>query len=386
MLSKPNGSNHFEQNLLPSMLMSVFSFVTAFTNFFLPIYFRNTLGFSGAQIGILFGAFAATAIMASLPVGLGTDRVTPKWIISTLCIMLALSAFGMSRIRAFSVYLVFFILFGLSVNGVRLALDALYLKVDPGNATGGRMGLYQGLRMVGITLGTAGGGYLLHRVHFSGALVVLSVCSLLLLFGTLLLPNIATVPIRLAQYRADVIRPRVLLFMGWLFLFSLHWGAELTSYALFLQDALKLSLWHMGLYMSAEFVALGISVWWCGQGFDRGVPLRSMAIGGLLLSGIGHVVMCVPVIYISLVARLVHGLGDGAVTIVVYVGMAKLFHLDRMGGNSGLVFLIFSIGSVVGSVIYGPLGQDYGYAMPLIISGMITFLITPIVYLLPKSV
>jgi MFS family permease len=96
--------------------------------------------------------------------------------------------------------------------------------------------------------------------------------------------------------------------------------------------------------------------------------------------------MCVPFIYVSLAARLVHGLGDGAVTIVVYVGMAKLFHLDRIGGNSGLVFLVFSMSSVVGSLIYGPLGQEYGYAVPLIVSGIMTFLLTPIVYLLPKSV
>ena len=378
--------SHFAQSTLPSLLMCMFSFATAFTNFFLPIYFRNTLGFSGAQIGVLFGAFAATAIMASLPVGLGADRVTPKWIISALCGILALSSLGMARLKGFTLYLGIFVLFGVSMNGIRLALDALYLKVDSGHDTGVRMGLYQGLRMVGITLGTASGGYLLDRVDFSGTLMVLSIASLILLFGTLALPNIPAARIGLVEYRTDFMQPRVLLFIGWLFLFSLHWGAEQTSYALFLQDTLKLSLWEMGLYMGAEFITLGLAVWWCGTGFDRGLPLRSMAIGGLLLSGIGHVVMCTPVISVSLLARLVHGLGDGAVTIVVYVGMTRLFRLDRMGGNSGLVFLIFSVGSVVGSLIYGPLGHAYGYAIPLVISGVITFLITPIVYLLPKSV
>jgi MFS family permease len=240
--------------------------------------------------------------------------------------------------------------------------------------------------MGGISLGIAAGGYLLFRVDFSGALIVLAACSLVLVIGALTLADVPSARVRLSEYRADVMRPRVLLFMGWLFLFSLHWGAEQTSYALFLQDTLRLSLWQMGLYMAGEFVTLGLAVWWCGQGFDRGVSLRSMAIGGLLLSGIGHVVMCVPVLPVSVVARLVHGLGDGAITIVVYVGMVRLFHLDRMGGNSGLIFLIFSVGSVVGSLLYGPLGQAYGYALPLIVSGILTFLITPIVYLFPKSV
>ncbi|WP_264861300.1 hypothetical protein [Klebsiella pneumoniae] len=41
----------------------------------------------------------------------------------------------------------------------------------------------------------------------------------------------------------------MLLFAIWLFLFYLHWGAEFTSYGLFLRENLRLSLLGMGFYM-----------------------------------------------------------------------------------------------------------------------------------------
>lgn len=381
----PERPSDLTHRILPSALMCVFSFVTAFTNFFLPIYFRDTLGYSGAQIGVLFGALALTALVAAVPVGLGADRLTPKRILVVLFLMLALSAFGMARVEGFGACVAVFVVFGIAINGIRISLDTLYLKTDHGDETGERMGLYQAVRMAGIAVGTAAGGYLLYRVAFASTLIALSLASAAMLLGALGLPSTRTIRLHLAEYRADFLRLKVVLFMAWLFLFSTHWGAEQTSYALFLQDTLGLSLWQMGLYMGAEFIPLGAAVWWCGRASDQGRSLRAMAVAGLVLSGAGQVAMCVPHVSLSFVARLVHGVGDGALTIVVYVGMAKYFHFDRMGGNYGLVFLIVSAGSVVGSILYGPLGQHYGYAVPLLASGVLTLLISPVVYLIPKG-
>ncbi len=369
----------------PSLLMFVFSFVTAFTNFFLPIYFRDTLGYSGTQIGILFGVLAVTAIVAALPVGLGADRVTPRRILAFFFGLLSVAAYGMAYMTHFGAYVGVFILFGISINGIRIALDTLYLKTNHGTETGIRMGVFQALRMVGIALGTAIGGYFLERIAFRSTLLVLSLASAGMLIGTIPLPATRTMRLQFAEYRSDFFSRKVVLFLAWLFLYTTHWGAEQTSYALFLQDTLHLSLAGMGCYMGAEFIPLGLAVWWCGRVSDRGRSLRAMAIAGLILSGVGHIAMCMPHLYVSFLARLVHGLGDGALTIVVYVGMARYFHFDRMGGNYGLVFLVVSASSVIGSLVYGPLGQSYGYAFPLVTSGIVTLLISPVVYLIPKG-
>ena len=45
----------------------------------------------------------------------------------------------------------------------------------------------------------------------------------------------------------------MLFFAAWLFLFTLHWGAEATSLALFLRHNLGLQPLGVGTYMAGEF-------------------------------------------------------------------------------------------------------------------------------------
>jgi predicted MFS family arabinose efflux permease len=64
-----------------------------------------------------------------------------------------------------------------------------------------------------------------------------------------------------------------------------------------------------------------------------------------------------------------------------YTTIARLFHVDRVGGNSSLISLITTLGVFAGSLMFGPLGAHYGYAWPLIISGAISLALLPVAYL-----
>ena len=49
-----------------------------------------------------------------------------------------------------------------------------------------------------------------------------------------------------------------------------------------------------------------------------------------------------------------------------------MFGVERIGGNSSLMFTFTLLGQVVGSLIFGPIGYLMGYQIPLIISGITT--------------
>ena len=90
--------------------------------------------------------------------------------------------------------------------------------------------------------------------------------------------------------------------------------------------------------------------------------------------------MTIPNVGISLSWRLVHGFGDALIMMESYTTIARLFHVDRIGGHSSLISLVSVGGSFAGALIFGPLGAAYGYQWPLIVSGCISLCLLPLAY------
>jgi len=184
----------------------------------------------------------------------------------------------------------------------------------------------------------------------------------------------------LLQYGRDFASGPVLFFVTWLFLFTLHWGAEGTSLGLFLKKNLGLGPLGVGLYLAGEFSMVALTAYLYGRcGAERLHPFALLALA-LATSGLGHIFMTYPDLAWSFVWRLVHGFGDGLVIMITYTTIARLFHVDRIGGNAGLISLATTLGVLAGSLIYGPLGAAYGYQMPLIISGFTSLILIPLAY------
>jgi MFS family permease len=353
----------------PFVLITAVTAASAMANFFLPVYFKNTLGFSGSQIGLLYALFSVTAILAVVPVGLRNDRTSPRWLIAVSLAVTAVAALGMAAAHRFSAYLAVFLLYGLGLSSFRISLDALMFKTGDVESSGTRWGTFNGFRMVGMGMGTFCAGHFLTRWSFPAGLTLLAA----VVAGSLLIPPFLS-PVkvgfpRLSEYVADLRNPRVLGFMGWLFLFSLHWGAELTCYGLFLSEKMHLTLTGMGWYMGVEFIIVAVTCYLAGPRCDQGMDTRRLAILGLVLSGVGQILMCRPVLWESLLWRSVHGVGDGLIVIVMYLGIARLFDPDRVGGHNSGVNLVMMLGAFVGSLLFGPLGAARGYDVPLWATG-----------------
>jgi len=375
------GYSKAKTDWLPSAIVGSFALCTSATGFFMPVFFREKLGFSGSQIGLLFAFQAVTGILTAFPSGLSNDRITSRTLVASGLLIQGVGYALMGIVRLYIPFLMVFILWAVANNIFKLSLDVQVLKTDDGQYTGSRIGLYQGVRFFGLTLGTVGAGYLLTKFDFEWSLFFVAICCGILTILALWLVPTPILSSSLSNYRADFSNPKVLFFAIWMFLFSSHWGPEYTCYSLFLRDNLHLSLIQIGWYMSFEFLMFALTIFLIRHSMRTGDRVRSFAVLGLALSGIGHVGMVYPVFQISLAFRMLHGAGDGIIAMILYLGIARLFAIERLGGNAGLITLVTMFGFVTGALIASPLGESLGYGWPLFGSGIITLLlILPLIY------
>ena len=359
--------------------ISVYSAVIACIYFLLPLYLKGSLQFTGGQIGILYAVLSLNAILVSFPVGVIGDRYPARILTRVGLAGTAASLWGLSVVGSFWPFLAVFLAFGLSSQLFRLSLDTLLFKEDHGDAPR-RLGHYNAMRMGGMMVGALLGGAAYYWLDFTITLKLFSAGVLLLIAPTVWLPVTRGVRTPLFAYGRDFLAPPVLFFATWLFLFTLHWGAEATSLSLFLEKNLGLSPLGVGTYMAGEFGVVALTAYLYGRFWaGRLKPLTFLALA-LIFSGAGHIMMTYPVLPWSFAWRAVHGFGDGLILMETYATISRLFHVDRIGGNASLISLTTTLGVFAGSLIFGPLGAAYGYQAPLIISGIVSLALLPLAY------
>jgi len=365
---------------LPPVLTGILMFTGSLATFYLPVYLKEQLGYSGFKIGVIFAVQAVAGVIIILPAGLGNDRITCRNLVRASLLFLAIGFILMGMVKAFWLFMGATFVHTASTHLFRMSLDVQVLKTDSGEETGKRIGLYQAFRFGGIGVGTVLAGYLLTWIDFKQTFFLSAFICLLLILPARFLPPTPVGKQKFSDYKADFSQPKILFFAIWLLLFATHWGAEFTSYGLFLRQDLALSTSKMGWYMSGEFIAIFITTLIIGKRLKGDGWLLPFTIIGLTLSGAGHIGMIFKPLEFSFAMRTLHGVGDGLIFLVFYIGIARLFKVERLGGNAGLLNLATMIGLILGALVYGPMGENWGYGAPMWISGiLILALIPPII-------
>ena len=363
-----------------NFFIAVYSAVISCIYFFLPLYLKGTLHFTGAQIGLLYAVLSVNAILVAFPLGVTGDRYSARILTGLGLVGTALCLWGMAVLARFWPFFVVFWGYGLSMQFFRQSLDILLFKGQPADAAR-HFGHFNAMRMGGMMGGVLIGGFLFYTLDFPVTLKLFGVGLLLLLLLSARLPLTRGVQASLFDYGRDFLTRPVLFFATWLFLFTLHWGAEATSLALFLQQNLGLDPRGVGVYMGGEFGVVALTAYLYGRFWaGRLKPLTFLSLA-LIASGAGHILMTYPPLTWSFAWRAVHGFGDGLILMETYTTISRLFHVDRIGGNASLISLATTLGVFAGSLIFGPLGAAYGYALPLITSGLISLALLPLAYL-----
>lgn len=359
----------------PSLILAVYVCVSAISSFYMAVYFKENLGYTGSQIGILFSIQAVTGILASLPTGIINDHVTSRTLIVISLLVQSICIILMAVVNNFIWFMGVFFWYSLFVWGFRQSIDVQFLKIRSKKEMGKRIGFYQVWRFIGATIGTIGSGYLISKFDFKLTLITVGIILLLMAIPSAMLAPTPISKVRMSDYLKDISNRKVLFFASWMLVFGTHWGAEQTCYGIFLREKFYLSMNHMGLYFGAEFIAIICIMIFIGSKVHKNDNAQKITIYGLLGSGIGHIGMVLDPISVSVFFRIIHGFGDGCLMMIFYYGIYKLFSIEHLGGNSGLMNLSSMIGYVLGSLVYGPIGEYFGYSYPLWISGVTTIML-----------
>ncbi|MFH1588235.1 MAG: MFS transporter [Candidatus Diapherotrites archaeon] len=359
-----------KNDLMLFLLVFLFFFASRVSFFFIPIYLAE-LNFTGFEIGLLVGLSSVAAFIAFFPSGFVNDKKSVKK--PLLLSFILLSAFY-SGITFFSGFIAFFALFLFGGIGLKVGTNSLrnyFLKSSPQGKEGNTMGLYKLVVMLGVFCGVLVVSVLVPVFEFNLVLQGVSFLFILLIFFLFFFKDIKSSDVKVFQYKDDFLKKNILFFSLILFLFTLHWGAESTSYGLFLQEFFNLDFFQMGLYMALPLPFLGFSAYYFGKKVDaKKIDFLSLFAVGVLLSGLTHILMTFNPIEFSFLMRVIHEFADGMVEIGLIFWIFRSFDFKRLAGNASLIMTVTVLGELIGAVVFSTIGGIYGYNWPFILTGI----------------
>ena len=371
---------------LPCFLFLGYFYSSWLVMAYIPIYFTD-LGFSHFQVSVLISIFPLSSLILTAPFGIFSDRLSPKKLVSASLAIFASFLFGLRYVKEFWLLFLLFTLGGTGNALFRVSIPALYYKFLGENRKGTKLGLFNGIGLLGWGLGPLTGGYLLENLDMVSLFGIAFLILLPFFFLSFLLEDIEPIKFELAEYKKDMFRKDVLVLVVLTFLIALHLGAEQTSLSLFLENNIGLDWSSIGNMFL--FLGLGISTMSIINGFvqdnatARGKSLSLFLYLGVFLSGLFNVSLLFTHSFRTvLLVRLFHVLGDSLFMISRSTLISDLFLVERIGGNLGLFQTVLTLGIFVGSLISGAIP---GYLYPFVFAGSIALLSLPFVWLVrPK--
>jgi len=338
------------------------------TFFFLPLYLIQR-GRGGWELGVLMSLFTVTTLLLAMPFGLFNDRMESRRLALAGFGGLALFYLGLVYADGFWPLVGCFLLGGLGASLSQISLESLVLKGAREEGRGGHFGLYSSVTTLVFALAVAAGGFLLESFSFRAIFVASAAGFLVLGLLSFRLGRSREVHSPISSYRTDLSSRGKRLFILVLFFFAFHWGAEVTSYTPFLKQRFGYGLEAIGLYMGTALTALAAASFLGGKHSDRIASIRGLMGVGFVLSGAAQILMIFPPPGLSLAFRVIHEVGDGLIMVLIFFWASKVFHVDRLSGNYGVITFALLAGQSVSSLIFAPVGAALGYAAPLWMSG-----------------
>ncbi|MCX7944971.1 MAG: MFS transporter [Deltaproteobacteria bacterium] len=373
-------SNKIKTKHLHSIVATVYSIIIASTFFMMPIYFQSILGFSTSEIGFILAAMSITALLSILPSGISNDFITSRRVAIIGLVILIIAFVLLYFLRTFLSILLVMVFIGSARELFRISLETFVFKANDLNQMPESLGNFHGPRMIGLFLGMIIASFILQNFNFNLLFLIIAVSLLLPLILVFYLPDVPISRSTPKEYKEELIRPSIIVFMLFCFIFTSHWGAEYVNYGLFLKNELLLSDSQSAIYISVEFLIIGIILPIFGKAYKKTRIEYSTPIA-IILSGIGHIFMVNNDVLISLIFRGIHGIGDGLLVIILYMIIAENFSKERIGGLNAVVNFVMMAGMLLGSIIFGYLGENFGSGFSMVVSGIITIFSTPIIYI-----
>lgn len=337
---------------------------------YITIYWID-MGFSHLQVGLLISVFPLVSLILMIPFGVFVDRISPKQLVIASQLIFALSIAGLLTAHDFWTTL---LMLGIGGTGNALfsnALSALFYKTLGDRIRGLKLGFFTAGILVGYGLGSLLGGYMLSTYDMNAIFLFSLAGTVPMVVLSLLLPNVAGTRVKISDYRADISNRSVLIFIILVFAFSLHAGAEQSSFSLFLNKEIKLDKESVGwiFFIHANVMALlaVISGFYADRVNSRGKGLAAPYYVGIAVSGVTNILLIFTNSFGTVLAtRLTHAVGDSLTLVTRSLIVSNQFVSTRMGGNLATIQVTITLGTLFGSIISGAVP---GYASGFFIAG-----------------
>lgn len=359
--------------------------VRHFVFFFFPVFFLET-GLNGFQSGLLMGIFTITGLLFSFHVGIKSDQIQQRTLLLVGTFIFIAFCFGLAYFTNIWMLVILFIVGGIGRLMQQRTTETLVLKSVDHDNKGKDMAMLSIMRCLPFAIGIIIGAYFISGFGFNFIFKISAILGLLVLIPVLMIKNTDLYNFSVHHYLDDFKNKKVLFFCLVVFIFSLHFGAEMTAYSLFLKQNLGLNLIQSSYYMAGVIVFLLISSFCAGRMIDRKYSKFKLMTYSMLLTGIGGALFAMtsnPIL--SFVWRSIHEIGDGIFLVVMSAGIISMFDRKRLGGSAGLVNVVIIFSTFLGSLIFGPIGFKYGYHLPHIISGILSIFAFVMMILIRKS-
>jgi len=345
--------------------------LTVSTIFFLaPLYFLK-IGFNGWQIGVIISLYAFAPLLFSFPTGWINDRFSMRRVIQSALLSLSLLFLLVSGARNFFLIAFLFLFLGMANNALDVSLNSLYFKDEREMDLNRKYGQLTFWMSLGPAVGTLLGGIL---IYFSSFQILFYTFSLFILLVFVSLRNFGGEKfelVSLTEYRHNLFRRKTILFSFLIFFLTLHWGVEGTVYTPFLKKFFHLNNFQLALYISPPLFTLALSAFLISLLRYNARINKRIFLLSMLLSGAGLILMVNRSVLLSFLFRIVHEIGDGAMGALNVLFISRLFEKRSIGGSSGILVAVMTLGNMVGALLFSPLGHKAGLQYPFLLAGLL---------------
>ncbi len=373
-----------DKNILCIIIISFFKFyyllISVSFYAYIPLYFAAGQ-FDERSAGSLFALQSFMAILTYLPSGIINDRISVKKQVIIASVIYSIFMFFLSFASSYYHFMALFILWGISATMIDNSTNVMYYKESQvinnrfffaffaitstmAYASGGKLG---------AVLSGAGGFILLFKALF--------VMSLFLIAFSFFLTDTHVSKIKLSDYRNDIISFDSLLIAANLFLFTYHWGAELTYFSIFLNKNASLSIdgisyiyMEVGLLMSVIVFSIGIF-----KSKIKFGPRAALMVAVAFSGGSQAAMYFVSNLSGAFINQFFHSIGDALFLYYWLNIIPATFKYEKIGGASSFVnlFTVLSVvsGSFISSLAVGKFANPYA---AFFVSSFFMFLIYPL--------
>ncbi len=352
---------------------------------FLPVLLKQ-YGLSDARIGIIIGTFSIASMLLMLPMGVFSDYFSPKkTIIAGTC---CLSLYFLFLLVSQNFY---WLLLSVSIGGAGasalfIVLSSLYLKLVPRFNISRQVAVYHVGGYLGYALGPLIGGLIISYHPLKYLIGMAWICSLGLIVLALFLKDSTPIKFSLQEYGTDIRKPGSLLLILGVFVLATHFGVEQTSFTLLMKEKLRFTPGRVGYMFTCIGLWMAFLAPLVGYIMDRRQTVVVFLFTGLTISAIFQLLTGKAGSFASLlITRIMHTTGDAVAILGIGVLTAVFFPEARLGGNSGLLYVVRTAAMFSGAVVAGLLNSRWGYSISFIANGLFIFFFTAILAIFFKS-